>query len=154
LVDSPFGSHGVDVCTKLLHYENFPTYYNYQIFEPTKELKGYRYVVNMKIAQETPTTKLTLNHVFTYAFVFTTSLHFLVFVLLVHLLMFVFLVCFKVCLVFLCIGILTLLIVDVFFGLKLIYYSFFVGNLVRQWVGSIWMGVQLPLEMLVVINLA
>jgi hypothetical protein len=36
LVDSPFGSCGVDVCTKLLHYQNFHVYYNYQILGPTK----------------------------------------------------------------------------------------------------------------------
>ncbi len=56
-VDNPFGSHGVDVCTKLLHYENFPIYCNYQILGPMEELEGYRCIVNTKIAQQTPTTK-------------------------------------------------------------------------------------------------
>jgi hypothetical protein len=57
LVDNPFKSHGVDVCTKLLHYGDFPIYYSYQILGLTKESKGYRCIVNTKIAQQTLTTK-------------------------------------------------------------------------------------------------
>jgi hypothetical protein len=56
-IDSPFGSHGVDVCTKLLHYGDFPMYYNYQILGLVEKSEGCRCVVNTKIAQQTPTTK-------------------------------------------------------------------------------------------------
>jgi hypothetical protein len=53
LVDSPFGSYGVDVCTKFLHYGDFPIYYNYQILGLIKELEGCGCIVDMKIAQQT-----------------------------------------------------------------------------------------------------
>ncbi len=56
-LNNSFGSNGADVCTNLLYYENFPIYCRYQILEPTKESKGCKCIVNMKIAQQTPTTK-------------------------------------------------------------------------------------------------
>ncbi len=58
-------------------YGNLPIYYNYQILEPTKELEGCK-CINMRIAQHTPSIfyNRALNPCFVYAFVITTSLHF------------------------------------------------------------------------------
>jgi hypothetical protein len=40
-IDSPFGFLGVHVCTKLLHYGDFPMCYSYQILGLVEKSEGW-----------------------------------------------------------------------------------------------------------------
>jgi len=75
-VDNPFGFHGVDVCTKLLHYGDFPIYCNYQILGLTEESKDCRCIIDTKLHNKTLNPKPCF-----FICILVTSLHFLVFVL-------------------------------------------------------------------------